>query len=131
MRNSKNERGSASTKMIIVAVVLFLAGHAGYAYVPVAYCGQSLQQDMQTAVLQATALPDKSNPLDVARNQINKSGAANGMPAGTPIEVKSNGGTVSAHVKFSKKVALLPFGLGNYTYEFDYTASPAGFINKQ
>jgi hypothetical protein len=130
MKNRQNERGSASTKMIITAVVLFLAGHAGYVYVPVAYGGQSLRQDMQTAVLQATALPDKLNPLEVAKGQINKSGLVNGMPAGTPITVKTNGGTVSAHVKFSKTMALLPFGIGNYTYEFDYTASPAGFVSK-
>jgi hypothetical protein len=130
MKNRQNERGSASTKLIIVAVILFLFGHAGYMYVPVAYGGQSLRQDMQTAVLQATALPDKLNPLEVARGQINKSGVVNGMPPGTPIDVKVNGGTVSAHVKFSKKVTLLPFGMGNYTYEFDYTASPAGFISK-
>jgi hypothetical protein len=130
MKNRQNERGSASTKMIITAVVLFLAGHAGYVYVPVAYGGQSLRQDMQTAVLQATALPDKLNPIETAKGQINKSGLVNGMPAGTPIDVKQNGGTVSAHVKYSKNVALLPFGLGNYTYEFDYTASPAGFVSK-
>lgn len=130
MKNRQNERGSASTKMIIVAVVLFLLGHAGYVYIPVAYGGQSLRQDMQTAVLQATALPDKSNPLEVAKNQINKSMVANSVPAGTPIDVKSTGGTVSAHVKFSQKLTLLPFGLGNYTYEFDYTASPAGFMTK-
>ena len=130
MKNRQNERGSASTKMIITAVVIFLAGHAGYVYVPVAYGGQSLRQDMQTAVLQATALPDKLNPIETAKGQINKSGLVNGMPAGTLIDVKQNGGTVSAHVKYSKNVTLLPFGLGNYTYEFDYTASPAGFATK-
>jgi hypothetical protein len=131
MKNRRNERGSASTKMIVVAVVLFLVAHAGYKYVPIAYSGQSLMQDMQTAVVQATALPTASNPTDVAKNQIYKSGLQNGMPPGTPIVVKSTGGTVSAHVKFSQKVALLPFGLGNYTYEFDHTASPGGFMGKQ
>jgi hypothetical protein len=131
MKNRKNERGSASTKMIIVAVVLFLVGHAGYKYVPVAYGGQSFMQDMQTEVVKATALPSSSNPTEVAKNNIYKAGLQNGMPANTPIEVKSTGGTVSAHVKYSQKVALLPFGLGNYTYEFDHTASPAGFMAKQ
>jgi hypothetical protein len=130
MKNRKNERGSASTKMLIVGVVLFLIGHAGYVYVPVAYAGQSLRQEMQTAVLQASALPDKMSPVEVAKSRIAKSGAENGMPAGTPIDVKISGGTVSAHVKFSHKLALLPFGLGNYTYEFDHTATPGGFIGK-
>ena len=130
MKNRKNERGSASTKMLVVGVVIFLVGHAGYKYVPVAYGGQSLQQDMHTAVMQATALPTNANPVEYAKNQIYKSGLQNGMPAGTPVDVKSNAGMVSAHVKFSQKIALLPFGAGNYTYEFDKTVSPGGLMEK-
>jgi hypothetical protein len=130
MKNRENERGSAGTKMIIVVVVLFLVAHAGYKYVPIAYGGQNFQQEMRTAVLQAMALPDKNSPVEVARNQIYKAGLANGMPPGTPIDVKASGGTLMARVKYSQPVTLLPFGFGNYTYEFDYTASPSGFVSK-
>jgi hypothetical protein len=130
MKSRKNERGSASTKMIIVAVVIFLVGHAGYKYVPVAYGAESLQQDMHTAVMQATALPTSSNPVEFAKNQIIRSGLQNGMPPGTPVEVKASGGIVTAHLKFSQKISLLPFGVGNYTYEFDKVVSPGGLMEK-
>jgi hypothetical protein len=130
MKNRKNERGSASTKLIIVGVVLFLIGHAGYKYVPVAYGAESLKQDMHSAVMQATAMPLQSKPAEYAKTQIAKSGLQNGMPEGTPIDIKITGSVVSAHVKYSHKVALLPFGLGNYTFEFDQNVSPGGLMEK-
>ena len=62
-----SERGGAGVKFLIVFVVLFLIGHAGYNYVPIAYAGENFKQEMQTAVVNGLATPGRLNPVDVVR----------------------------------------------------------------
>jgi len=126
-----SERGSAGVKFAIILVVIVLVGHAGYNYVPVRYDAESLKSDMETAVLQGLALPGKVNPVDNVRARIQKSIAQNNIPPDALVDVKQNQNVITAHVAYTKDVNILPFGVFRYSYQFDHTATPTGFLLKQ
>ena len=136
MRSTKalehpSERGSAGVKFLIVFVVLVSAAHAGYNYVPVAYAGENFKQEMQTSVVNGLAMPGRVNPVDYVKNRLGKAMHDNELPADTVLEVKQVGTTLQAHAVYSKQVPILPFGLYTYTYHFDHTAVPTGFLLKE
>ena len=130
LNNKKSERGGAGVKMVAVLAVLFLAAHAGYNYIPIAYEGQNFKQDMQTAVVQGMAVPSGVMPLDMVKAKIQRAIISDGIPANALVEVKPNKDGVAARVAYSKQVSILPFGLYTYIYQFDHTATPAGFLLK-
>jgi hypothetical protein len=115
----------------MVFLVIFLIGNAGYHFIPVAYAGESLKQDMQTAVVQGLAAPSKVSPIDLVKKKIQASMESNDVPADAVVEVKAQNNTIQAHVAYSKEVPIIPFGIYNYQYEFDHVATPSGFLTKQ
>jgi histidinol phosphatase-like PHP family hydrolase len=126
----ENQRGSANTKLIVFLLIVAALGHAGYNYVPVAFNGENLKQEMHTAVLNGTSLPISTNPVEVTKGRLLKYVKDNGYPTTTTVDAKQNSGTISATVRYSQEVNILPFGLYKYNYVFDHTASPAGFLTK-
>jgi hypothetical protein len=128
-RNS--ERGSAGTTFLIIAVVLGLIGHAGYQFIPVAYGGESLKQDMQTAVIQGVAVPGRGTPIDSIKQRLQSALRSNGIPPDAIIDVKQVNSVIQARVTYTKAVPILPFGIYTYNYQFDHTATPTGFLTKQ
>ena len=127
----KSERGAAGIKLLLVAVVLISAAHAGYNYVPVAYQGQNFKQEMQTAVINGVSMPGiGKTPADVVKDKVLAAARNNDIPANAVIQVKQLNNTVQAHVSYSKQVPILPFGLYTRTYEFDHTATPGGFLTQ-
>jgi len=126
-----SERGSAGVKFAILLVVIVLAAHAGYNYVPVRYDAESLKSDMETAVVQGLALPGKMSPVDNIKARIQKSIAINNIPPDALVDVKQNGNSITAHVSYAQDVNILPFGIYKYAYRFDHTATPTGFLLKQ
>ena len=132
IKNQSSERGGAGIKLVLVLVILFSIAHAGYNYIPVAYEGESFKQDMQTAVIQAVALPGANlTMIDSAKHKIMMAAANNNVPTTALIEVKQSGSVIQAHVKYTKKVSILPFGLYKYNYQFENTATPTGFLFKE
>lgn len=131
VKKINSERGGAGVKLLLVILVLFLIGNAGYQFIPVAYSGESLKQDMQTAVVQGLALPGKGSPVDLVKRKIIMSVESNNVPPDVFIEVKAANNSIQAHVAYTKEVPILPFGIYNYQYEFDHTATPTGFLTKQ
>lgn len=127
----RSERGSAGLKLFITLMIIFLIGHAGYNYVPVAYEAENLKGEMQTAVLQGLALPGKMSPVDNVKARISRAIAQNNAPADTLVDVKMAGNALTAHVSYVKPVNVLPFGIYKYNYTFDHTATPSGFLLKQ
>lgn len=130
-RNRRSERGSAGMKAMFVILVLVLAANAGFNYVPVAYEGENFKQEMQTAVVNGLALPPGVKPVDNITGRIKRAAQDNDVPEDAFVEVKPVGNVVQARVTYSKPVGILPFGLYNYTYQFDYTAKPAGYLMKE
>lgn len=134
MNNSKrprsSERGSAAIKALAVVMVLVLVANAGINYVPIAYEGANLRQEMDTAVVRGLATGPRMHPIDVVKASMQKAIADNNVPADAFVEVKQNGGAVQAHVIYTKKVAILPFGVYNYKYDFNYVAIPSGYLLK-
>lgn len=125
-----SERGGAGVKFLIIFAAILLVANAGYNYVPVAYAGESFKQEMQTAVVNGLALPGRLNPIDVVRAKVQKAAADNDVPTDVLIEVKQVGNVVQAHAAYSKSVPILPFGIYTYTYNFDHTATPTGYLLK-
>ena len=129
-KNRESERGSAGVKFVLILAVIVLVANAGYNYVPVAYDAESLKTEMGTAVLQGLALPGKLNPVDNVKARIAKSIQTNNIPADAIVDVKQNGNVLTARVSYSKPVNILPFGIYKYKYNFDYTATPTGFLTQ-
>ena len=126
----KGERGSARVKFLLVALFLFLIGNAAINYIPVAYQGENFKQEMHTIVVQGMALPSNgASPADVMKAKLIRAAKDNQLPP-SMINVKHVNNVTTAHVKYSKEVGILPFGIYNYHYEFDHTATPTGFLMK-
>jgi hypothetical protein len=104
--------------------------NASLNYVPVAYQGENFKQEMQTIVVQGMALPlNGANPADAMKAKLTRAAKDYNLPPAL-IDVKHINSVTSAHVKYSKEVGILPFGIYNYNYEFDHTATPNGFLVK-
>ena len=134
MKNSnhrRSERGSAGVKFVAILALIVLGANAGYNYVPVAYQGESMKSEMETAVLQGLAMPGRVNPVDNVKERLKKSIQVYDVPADALIDVRQNGNAITAHVAYSRSVSILPFGIYNYVYKFDHTATPTGFLLKQ
>ena len=126
----KTERGSAGVKFLIVAMVLTLIANAGLNYIPVAYQAENFKQEMHKIVVQGIALPlNGASPTEVMKAKLTRAAQENELPP-AQINVRHVNNVTSAHVRYSKEVSILPFGIYNYNYEFDHTATPSGFLMK-
>lgn len=125
-----SERGSAGTKFLIILVLIVLLANAGYNYVPVAYQGASLKQEMDTAVVKGLAAAGRMHPQEIVQAHVTRAMADYNTPPDAFVEIKSTGSFVQAHVSYRKEVDVLPFGLYRYNYDFDYTAVPSGYLLK-
>lgn len=132
IRYKHNERGGAGVKLTFVLVVLFLAAHAGFNYVPVAYQAESFKSEMYTAVTQSLAMPNsRLTPVSAARERIQRAAISNEIPEDAEMDVKLVKQVVQARVVYTKPVNILPLGLFTYDYHFDHTATPTGFLLKE
>jgi hypothetical protein len=124
------ERGGATLKLLIILMVLVIVANAGINYIPIAYNGQSFKQEMETTVVQAMAAPPSVKPVDLVKKRLTRAAAEDDIPADMVLEVKQTGNVVQARVVYTKQVSLLPFGMYDYAYQFDHTATPTGFLVK-
>lgn len=133
VRSNNREHGGAGIKFLIIVVVLFVIGHAGYSYVPLAYGGEDFKQRMNEIVINAFAMPNSpgSSP-EAIKNRLRAYANDYKVPADAFIKVeKMENGALKAQVKFTKEIELLPLGLYKYNYNFDHTATPNGYLTKQ
>ncbi len=130
-QNRTSERGGAGVKFLLVGVVLALILHAGYQYVPIAYEGASLRQDMDTAVVKGISASGQLKPIDVVKSSIQNAIRDNNVPSDAIIEIKPSGAAIQAQIMYSKQVPMLPFGIYKYKYDFNYVAIPKGYLLKQ
>ena len=124
------ERGGATLKLLIIVMVLVIAANAGLNYIPVAYNGQNFKQEMETTVVQAMAVPPNVKPVDMVKKRLTRAASEDDLPADMYLEVKQTGNVVQARVAYTKQVSILPFGIYDYAYQFDHTATPTGFLVK-
>ena len=129
-RDRSSERGSAGIKFLGVALVITLFANAGYNYIPVAYEGATLREAMDTAVVKGLAASGQMKPLDVVKASIEKAIRENNVPPDAFVEIKPAGSVVQARIIYSKQVSMLPFGIYKYRYDFNYLASPSGYLLK-
>ncbi|MCA1589909.1 MAG: hypothetical protein LC730_02525 [Acidobacteria bacterium] len=134
MKNLKNhpssERGGAAVKFLLVFVFLVLVGNAGIQYIPVAYDGASFKQEMDTAVVKGLAAPGQIKPVDIVQASVRRAASDYNVPNDAFIEIKPVNGVVQAQVIYTKQVAVLPFGIYKYNYEFNHLAKPVGYLMK-
>jgi hypothetical protein len=126
-----SERGGAAVKFLLIFIVIVLVGNAGFNYIPVAYNGASFRQEMDTAVVKALGSSGRIKPMDVVTASVRKASADHNIPDDAFVEIKPVNGVVEAHVIYTEKVNMLPFGLYKYDYNFDYVARPVGYLLKE
>lgn len=135
MKKSKSglssERGSAAIKFLLIFLVLVLAANAGFNYVPVAYQGASFKQEMDTAVVKGISAAGRVKPMEAVAASIKKASFDYDIPDDAFVEIKPVNGVVEARVAYTRPVNMLPFGLYQYNYDFDYVAKPTGYLLKQ
>jgi hypothetical protein len=124
------EKGGAGIKFLLVLLGLAIAANAGLQYIPVAYQGASFKQEMDTAVVKGLAAPGNMKPADVVKASLAKAARDSELPPEALIEVKANGNNIQAHVAYQREIHLLPFGLYKYNYDFNYVATPTGYLLK-
>jgi len=129
-RDRSSERGSAAVKFLAVALVIVLCANAGYNYIPVAYEGATLREAMDTAVVKGHAASGQMKPMDVVRASVEKAVRENNVPADAFVEIKPAGTVVQARISYTKQVSILPFGIYKYKYNFNYLATPSGYLLK-
>ena len=127
----ESEQGSATTKLFIVLVVMFLIGFAAFNYISVAYQAEGLRADMSTAVLQGLAMPGRIDPVANVKTRIQNAMSVNSAPPDATLDVTMQGNVIQARVTYTKKVPILPLGIYTYNYVFDNTATPTGSLLKQ
>lgn len=126
----KAERGGASIRLMLFLLVLAVTINAGYNYIPTAYQGENFKQEMQTAVIQVTAMPSTTiSPPDMLKAKLVKLATENQLPP-SMIDVRQVNNVLTAHVRYSKDINIVPFGIYNYHYDFDHTVTPSGFLLK-
>lgn len=130
MNKQNFEHGGASVKFLLILTAIFLIANAGYNYIPVAYEAQDFKQEMETSVVQAMVLPGTLDPIGTTKLKLRRAATANDIPHDVYIDVKQVNGIYQARAFYLKQVKILPFGLYDYTYHFDHTATPTGFLAK-
>ena len=124
----KSERGSAGTKFLFFLAIIFLIGNAGINFIPVAYSGENIKQEVNAAVMQGLLVPPTSGtPVDVTKKRIAALMKANDIPENAYVDVKQVNGVLQARVAYNKQISILPFGIYKYNYQFDYTSNSRGF----
>jgi hypothetical protein len=132
VKNRQSERGGAGAKLLLAFSVIILIANAGYNYVPVAYQGESFKQDMEGAIIKGTAFPSVGKaPLNSVKLKLLDAAKSNAIPDDAVLEVKQNGQTIVGFASYSRNVEILPFGLYVYTYHFEHSSTPAGFVIKK
>lgn len=127
----KNERGGAGVKLLIVLTIIFLIGNAGYNYIPVAYQAENFKSELETAVVKGAAIPSRATPINAVKMRVRGAMAENQIPEDATVDVKMVKNVIQARVAYSREIELMPFGLYIYNYDFDHTATPAGFLLKE
>ncbi|MEQ1764217.1 MAG: hypothetical protein ABL984_13890 [Pyrinomonadaceae bacterium] len=126
-----SQRGSATTKFLIIFVFILMLAHAGYNYVPIAYNGASFRQEMDTAVVKGLAAAGQIKPVEAVTAHIRKAANDYRIPSDAVVEISNDKGHVTAHATYQQPVNILPFGIYKYNYKFDYTATPQGYLLKE
>lgn len=129
-KDRSSERGGAGVKFLLIALALVTVANAGINYIPVAYEGASLRSEMDSAVVKGMAAPARMKPIDVVKASVEKAMRENNAPQDAVVDIQPNGGVVQAHVAYTKSVSMLPFGLFEYKYDFNYLAAPTGYVLK-
>lgn len=125
-----SERGSAAIKFTLVILVLALVANAGMNYVPIAYQGASFKQEMDTAVVRGLSASGRVKPLEAVQASIKKASYDYDIPTDAFVQIKPVNGVVEAHVAYTRQINMLPFGLYQHKYNFDYVAKPTGYLLK-
>lgn len=130
-RNSRySERGGAGAKLLVALVIIVIIGRAGWNAVPVFYQAQDAKQELATAVKKAVTLPDKNDPKDTLMRGLDVLKRAAVVPNDAKITISEPKNVLQANIRYSQKISLLPFGLYDYDFIFNHTATVNGIVGE-
>ena len=126
---TREERGAASLRLILVLAVIAVVGYMAFQYIPVAYQARSLKNFMNEKVTSAAenpAIPTEQKGSTV-ENQLRTNAKDYGIPPDAKISHVYQNGGLQVTVQFTRLVNLLP-GF-THEYKFDYTAKNDTSLN--
>lgn len=126
------ERGSATTKFVMVVVALFLVGYGGFNYISTWYQITHFKDAMNEIIMQAYGMPNvPTSTPEAIRAKLRRIGDEDGVPPEAVMKIERVTGGVTAQVNFSREISILPFNMYKYKYEFNHTAAPpTGYLTK-
>jgi hypothetical protein len=125
---SRNERGAARLKFIIVLVVVALVAYMGSQYIPVGYQAYTFKTFMDQTVLNESASTRHADEkAEWIENQLRSNAKDYGVPPDAQISHQYQNGHLEVTVKFTRPINLLPGFV--YQYDFDYTAKSSSFLD--
>ncbi|MEZ5308878.1 MAG: hypothetical protein R2684_17165 [Pyrinomonadaceae bacterium] len=128
-KDRKSERGGAGVKLLAFLLFIGMIANALIQYLPVVYQAEVFKQEMQSAVVFAISVPSgNAKPESVVQNRLKLAINNGNLPVNTWIDVRQVKGVLTARVYYTRTIPLIPFGGYDYTYVFDHTATPAGYM---
>lgn len=120
----RDQVGGVKAYLIFAVLFVTVAVHAGWNYLPVLYQCENFRQEMKgTLINTVTMTYGKESLTKKAEKKLRSLANENGLPQDAVIEVTEKNKVLSAYVQFSRTVHILPFGLYDYEYEFEDTAT--------
>ncbi|NNF00806.1 MAG: hypothetical protein HKN25_17455 [Pyrinomonadaceae bacterium] len=124
----RSQRGGAGVKVLLVLVILVIIGRAAWNFVPVWYAGENLKQELATAVKKAETLPDKNDPKGTLVRGLDVLKRTSVIPKDAAVTIKEVKGALQTNIRYTRKVSILPFGIYDYDFVFNHTATRHGLI---
>jgi hypothetical protein len=120
----QNQRGGARAKFIIAVAIFALVLYVGYMYIPVSVDAYYYKDEMQKKVDLAAA-----QGYDAAwvQDQLTKLESEFHVPSDAVITASRRESRVEVRVQFTRPIS---FPFFTYNYDFDHTATSAGFLSK-
>jgi hypothetical protein len=129
LKTRSKEAGGSGLNLVIILVVLAVVLHGVSQYGSVAYKAADMKKEMTATVLQVQASSGRrTSPAQDGMKRIELAVKKLELPEDTYINAQMVKGELTLEVAYQVEVPLLPFGLYNYMYVFDETATPAGFL---
>ncbi|MEO6393394.1 MAG: hypothetical protein ABIP75_16215 [Pyrinomonadaceae bacterium] len=127
----RSELGGSRITLTIVLVVLALSIFAGYNFIPIAFADSDIKTQLQTIATNAVILPASTtgnNQINWTTTELNHLAQQYEIPT-EAFKAEMSGPAVKCTIKLKRKIPILPFGIYTYEYDFNFSATSAGYAS--
>jgi hypothetical protein len=120
----QNQHGSSKLSAVVALSIVGLLIYALINIIPASYQIMNFKTEMKNSVVQVLAMPVSADkPNEKIKAKIKRVAGENGIPPSLTVDVAEAGKEIRTHVKFTRPIDVLPFGIYKYNYEFDETVT--------